>query len=97
MSQRFRSRYRDSVHYRERQDWALEKEGRQVTAPTYPAQLHELIGQPYCAGCSSWECACRCAECEVKTQALGEGLCPDCRDGRAQHIDREQVERMVVA
>jgi hypothetical protein len=96
MSQRFRSRYRDSVHYRERQDWAVEKNGPLVTAPAYPAQLHELLGQPYCTSCESWECECRCEECGTKTQALGEGLCSDCRDARVRHISPEQVERMEV-
>jgi hypothetical protein len=82
MSPRFRSRYRDSVHYRERQDWVLEKEGRPATAPTYPAQLHELIGQPFCDGCKSWGCACACSECGKQTQALIGKACIACDDAR---------------
>lgn len=92
MSQRFRSRYRDSVHYRERQDWSAEKNGPVQSAPAYPAPLHELIGQPFCDGCKSWECACACSECGVKTQALAVGRCMVCHDARARHIEREQAE-----
>lgn len=78
--------------------WADEKNAGPVSRePTHArrAPLHELIGQPFCDGCKSWECSCSCSECNKRTQALGEGLCCECRDAVAQHIDRELVERMV--
>jgi hypothetical protein len=75
--------------------WSDEKNAGPVSRePTRArrAPIHELAGQPFCDGCKSWECACACSECGVKTQALAAGRCMVCHDARARHIEREQAE-----
>jgi hypothetical protein len=65
--------------------WSDEKNAGPVSRETVrarTAQLHELIGQPFCDGCKSWECACACSECGKRSQALIGTACIACDDAR---------------
>ncbi len=75
------NRYRqltELVSWREEKNGPVARESAALLA-SQPV-VSELLGQPYCSGCESWECTCECGECGRLTQTIVDGLCIPCRD-----------------
>jgi hypothetical protein len=82
-----RSHLRDATKQLERD---AEKEPFRASQPA-SRNTGEHVGQPYCAGCSSWECSCTCLDCGVKTQAI---RCDVCHEAHQLTVEREQRESL---